>query len=46
VLTCSHSATRVGVILDAAKAREIAAVLADYADDASALGDHGPVTPP
>ncbi len=34
VLASGHSATRVGVIIDAAKAREIAVVLSDFADDA------------
>lgn len=43
VLTSGCSPTRVGVILDAAKAREIAVVLSDFADDA---GAQGPVTPP
>jgi len=43
VLMNGHSATRVGLILDGAKAREIATVLSDFADDASA---GGPVTPP
>jgi hypothetical protein len=46
VIASGHSATRVGVILDAAKAREIAAVLVDFSDDASALGDYGPVPVP
>ena len=35
VLASGHSATRVGVILDAAKAREIAVVLSDFAVDAT-----------
>lgn len=36
VLTSGCSPTRVGVILDATKAREIAATLSDFADDAAA----------
>jgi hypothetical protein len=43
LLRNGHSATGVSVQLDAAKAREIAVVLNDFADDASA---GGPVTPP
>lgn len=46
VIRSGHSATRVGLILDAAKAREVAGALAGFSDAAGPPRDHGPVPAP